>query len=56
MTAYLMFTTVLLLLGGIVWSRNSMLNCGLKCILLLGGLWGMLLCLHDLGYIVKVAG
>lgn len=51
---YLMLSTIVFLLFGILWERKNILNLLVKFYLLLFGLYGILLILYKFGYLIKM--
>jgi hypothetical protein len=49
---YLVFSTMLFLFAGFIWTRKELYNLILKFVLFAMGLWGLFLELRYLGYII----
>lgn len=54
MTAFLIAASILLFGVGVIWSREHVVNVLFKLMFLGMGIWGGILALEALGYIVKV--
>lgn len=53
MTAYVIVSMIFLFLLGLVWSRDNWFNIFLKITMIGVSVWGLVLTLELLGYIVK---
>lgn len=51
---YNLISTLLLLILGIIWSKTGLMNIFLKIVLIGIGIFGILISLNSLGYIVKL--
>lgn len=54
MISYTVTTAILTLLLGVIWHRKDIFNLIIKCLLLGVSLWGWILVLLEMGYVVKV--
>ena len=53
MTLYLFLTTVLMLLGGVIWTHEDLPNFIVKIVLFVLGGWGLLLTLLAYGWVIQ---
>jgi hypothetical protein len=53
MTSYLIASSIILLFVGIIWSRDHIANVAFKVMFLGMGIWGLVLSLVALGYLIK---
>jgi hypothetical protein len=51
---YLLTSSIILILLGLLWDRKEWYNFYVKILLLGVGIWGMVLYISSLGYIIKV--
>ena len=51
--AFLIITTTIMFLGGIIWTKNDRCNLAVKVLLFVLGIWGILVTLTTFGYIIK---
>ena len=48
------FVTILCFFQAIIWTRNGWLNVIIKIAFWTGAIWGVLMCLKDFGFLVKI--
>lgn len=53
-TLFHILATFICFLLGIIWNSKNWPNLMLKFVLYITGIWGLLVCLHDFGYIIKL--
>lgn len=51
---YNLLSTLLILILGIIWSKTGLMNIFLKIVLIGIGIFGILISLNSLGYIIKL--
>lgn len=51
---YNLLSTVLLLILAFIWSSTGMMNTFIKVVLFLAGIFGIIISLNSLGYIIKL--
>lgn len=54
MKTYLLISTILFLVLGIIWSKTGFFNFLIKIILFLIGIIGIIYCLQVYGYLIKI--
>jgi len=48
------FVTMICLINALWWDKSDALNLFIKLIFTIGALWGILVCLNDFGYLIKL--